>query len=75
MAKKKVSTAEETVHAIRCQDRKKYSGEENIRIVLEGPRREPGYESEPCYTRFCGPCCQTAGLRGFRNVGQIGSYK
>jgi transposase-like protein len=35
MAKKKVSTAEETVRNIRRKTRKKYSGEEKIRIVLE----------------------------------------
>jgi transposase len=40
MAKKKVSTAEETVRNIRRKTRKKYSGEEKIRIVLEGLRGE-----------------------------------
>jgi transposase len=43
MARKKVSTAEETVRNIRRKTRKKrmkYSGEEEIRIVLEGLRGE-----------------------------------
>ena len=40
MARKKVSTAEETVRNIRRKTRKKYSGEEKIRIVLEGLRGE-----------------------------------
>jgi transposase len=40
MAKKKVSTAEGTVRNIRRKTRKKYSGEEKIRIVLEGLRGE-----------------------------------
>jgi transposase len=40
MAKKKVSTAEEIVRNIRRKTRKKYSGEEKIRIVLEGLRGE-----------------------------------
>ena len=40
MAKKKVSTAEETVRNIHRKTRKKYSGEEKIRIVLEGLRGE-----------------------------------
>ena len=34
MAKKKVSAAEETIRNIRRKTRKKYSGEEKIRIVL-----------------------------------------
>ena len=40
MARKKVSTAEETVRNIRRKTRKKYSGEEKIRIGLEGLRGE-----------------------------------
>lgn len=43
MARKKVSTADETVRNIRRKTRKKrkkYSGEEEIRIVLEGLRGE-----------------------------------
>jgi len=40
MARKKVSTVEETVRNIRRKTRKKYSGEEKIRIVLEGLRGE-----------------------------------
>ncbi len=40
MVRKKVSTAEETVRNIRRKTRKKYSGEEKIRIVLEGLRGE-----------------------------------
>ncbi len=44
MARKKVSTAEETVRNIRRKTRKKYLGEEKIRIVLEGQR---GEESVP----------------------------
>jgi transposase len=40
MARRKVSTAEETVRNIRRKTRKKYSEEEKIRIVLEGLRGE-----------------------------------
>ena len=40
IVKKKVSTAEETVRNIRRKTRKKYSGEEKNRIVLEGLRGE-----------------------------------
>ncbi len=40
MARKKVSSAEETVRNIRRRTRKKHSGEEKIRIVLEGLRGE-----------------------------------
>jgi transposase len=40
MPRKKVSSAENTVRNIRRQTRKKYSGEEKIRIVLEGLRGE-----------------------------------
>ena len=40
LARKKVSTAEETVRNIRRKTRKKYLGEEKIRIDLEGLRGE-----------------------------------
>ena len=40
MTGKKVSSAEETVRNIRRKTRRKYSGEEKIRIVLEGLRGE-----------------------------------
>jgi transposase len=40
MARKKVSTVEETVRNIRRKTRKKYSGEEKIRILLERLRGE-----------------------------------
>ncbi len=40
MPRKKASTAEDTVRSIRRRTRKKYSGEEKIRIVLEGLRGE-----------------------------------
>ena len=47
MARKKVSTAEETVRNIRRKTRKKYSAEEKLRIVLEGLRGEDSI-SELC---------------------------
>ena len=35
---KKVSASEKKVHQIRCKSRKQYSGDEKIRILLDGLR-------------------------------------
>ena len=74
MAKKTTKTsATNTVRNIRRKSRKRYSGEEKIRIVLEGLRGEewlPNYAGEKASARVC----TTAGAKSFSRPASSGSW-
>jgi transposase len=67
-ARKKVSTAEETVQNIRRKTRKKYSAEEKIRIVLEGLRGEQSV-AELCRRIGIGECLHYRWSKEFLEAG------